>query len=64
MKVSLSNKKKGDFGTVKMGNHVMSKIVDIEDVILSTNIGSKLLLKGGRHVHASKSYLHWETRQC
>ncbi|WVZ20859.1 hypothetical protein V8G54_008181 [Vigna mungo] len=46
---SSSNYKKGDFGTVKMANHVTSKIVDIRDVIRSTNAVSKLVLKEVTH---------------
>ena len=40
----------GDFGTVKMGNHVSSKIVGIGNVTLKTNTGCELVLKDVRHV--------------
>ena len=42
---------KEDFGMVKMGNHVASKIVGIGEVTLMTENGSKLVLKEVRHVH-------------
>ncbi|WVZ24581.1 hypothetical protein V8G54_003125 [Vigna mungo] len=45
-----SSYQKGDFGTVKMGNHVTSKIVGIGEVTLTTKIGNKLVLKEVRHV--------------
>ncbi|KAE9615524.1 putative RNA-directed DNA polymerase [Lupinus albus] len=32
-----SNYKKGDYGTVKMGNHVISKISGIGDIVLLTD---------------------------
>lgn len=41
---------KGNFGTVKMGNQVTSKIIGIGDVHLKTNTGCKLILKDVRHV--------------
>ena len=40
----------GDFGNVKMGNQVSSKIVGIGDVTLITNTGFKPMLKDVRHV--------------
>jgi len=39
-----SSYQKGDFGMVKMDNHVTSKIVGIGDVTLMTENGSKLVL--------------------
>lgn len=45
-----SSYQKGDFGKVKMGNHVTSKIVGIGEVILLTENGNKLVLKEVRHV--------------
>ena len=41
---------KEDFGMVKMGNHVASKIVGIGEVTLMTENGSKLMLKEVRCV--------------
>ena len=41
---------KGDYGTVKMGNHVTSKIAGIRDIVLLTDTGNKLVLKKVRHV--------------
>ena len=40
-----SSNQKGDFGTVKIGNHVTRKIVGIGEVTLMTENGSKLVLK-------------------
>jgi len=37
-----SNYKKGDYGTVKMGNHVTSKIIGIGDIVLLTDTSNKL----------------------
>ena len=45
-----SNYKKGDYGIVKMRNHVTSKIVGIGDIVLLTNTRNKLVLKEVRHV--------------
>ena len=45
-----SSYQKGDFGTVKMGNHVTSKIIGIGEVTLMTKNGNKLVLKEVRHV--------------
>ena len=45
-----SSYQKGDFGMVKMGNQVTSKIVGIGEVTLDTDNGSKLVLKEVRHV--------------
>lgn len=45
-----SSYQKGDFGMVKMGNHVTSKIVGIGEVTLVTEYGYKLVLKEVRHV--------------
>ncbi|WVY96494.1 hypothetical protein V8G54_028645 [Vigna mungo] len=45
-----SSYQKGDFGTVKMGNHVTSKIVGIGEVTLTTENRNKLVLKEVRHV--------------
>ena len=39
-----------DFGTVKLGNSSYSKIVEIGDVCIKTNIGSTVMLKDVRHV--------------
>lgn len=40
----------GDFGTVKMGNCVIGKIVGIGDITLMTDAGHKLVLKKVRDV--------------
>ncbi|KAK4415231.1 Retrovirus-related Pol polyprotein from transposon TNT 1-94 [Sesamum alatum] len=40
----------GDFGTVKMGNQISTKIVGMGNVILVTNTGCELVLKDVRHV--------------
>ncbi|CAJ2658330.1 unnamed protein product [Trifolium pratense] len=40
----------GDFGTVKMGNEGVCKIVGMGDVWVETSIGCKLQLKNVRHV--------------
>nr|KYP31853.1 Retrovirus-related Pol polyprotein from transposon TNT 1-94 [Cajanus cajan] len=45
-----SSYQKGDFGMVKMGNHVTSKIVGIGEIALMTENGNKLMLKEVRHV--------------
>ena len=45
-----SSNRNGDFGTMKMGNHVTSKIVGIGEVTLMTGDGRKLVLKEVRHV--------------
>ena len=45
-----SSYQKRDFGMVKMGNHVTSKIVGIGEVTLMNENGSKLVLKEVRHV--------------
>ena len=45
-----SSYQKGDFGTVKMGNHITSKTIGIGEVTLMTENGSKLVLKEVRHV--------------
>jgi len=45
-----SSYQKRDFGMVKMGNHITSKIVGIGEVTLMTENGSKLVLKEVRHV--------------
>ena len=45
-----SSCQKGDFGMMKMGNHVTSKIVGIGEVTLMTENGSKLVLNEVRHV--------------
>jgi len=45
-----SNYKKGDYGTVKMGNHVTSKIVGIGDIVLLIDTRNKLELKEVKHV--------------
>ena len=45
-----SSYQKGDFGMVKMGNHVTSKIVGIGEVTLVSENGNKLVLKEVRHV--------------
>jgi hypothetical protein len=42
--------KAGDFGTVKMGNTSYSKIVEIGDVCIKTNVGFTMMLKNVRHV--------------
>ena len=45
-----SSYQSGDFGNVKMGNQVSSKIVGIGDITLITNTGCKLILKDVRLV--------------
>ena len=45
-----SSYQKGDFGMVKMGNHVTSKIVGIGEVTLMTKNGSKLVLTEVSHM--------------
>lgn len=40
----------GDFGSVKMGNNGISNVVGIGDVCLETNNGTKLVLKGVKHI--------------
>ncbi|KAE8707707.1 hypothetical protein F3Y22_tig00110377pilonHSYRG00170 [Hibiscus syriacus] len=49
-----SSYQSGDFGTVQMGNQDMSKIIGIEDIILNTSTGCKLILKDERHVLAMR----------
>jgi len=39
----------GDFGVLKMSNDVVSKVIDVGDVCLQTNIGMQLLLRGVKH---------------
>jgi len=51
---------KGDFGMVKMGNQVTSKIVGIGKVTMVTENGYKLVLKEVRH--ACKPYLDRKVR--
>ena len=41
---------KGDYGSVRMGNEGLSKIIGMGDVFLETNLGYKLLLKDVRYV--------------
>ena len=41
---------KGDYGSVRMGNEGLSKIIGLGDVCLKTYLGCKLLLKDVRHV--------------
>ena len=48
--VFFSSYQKGEFGMVKMGNHVTSKTVGIREVTLIAGNGSKLVLKEVRHV--------------
>ena len=45
-----SNYNKCDYGTVKMGNHVTSKIVGIGDIVLLIDTRNKLELNEVRHV--------------
>ncbi|KAE8730015.1 hypothetical protein F3Y22_tig00003041pilonHSYRG00556 [Hibiscus syriacus] len=47
-----SSYRSGDFGTVQIGNQDKSKIIGIIDIILTTSIGCKLILKYVRHVPA------------
>ncbi|KAA8515633.1 hypothetical protein F0562_018756 [Nyssa sinensis] len=42
--------KAGDFGTVKIGNTIHSKIVGIGDVCISTSVGCTMTLRDVRHV--------------
>ena len=39
----------GDFGVLKMGNDVVSKVIGVGDVCLQTNMGIQLLLRGVKH---------------
>ncbi|KAL0303789.1 UNVERIFIED_CONTAM: Retrovirus-related Pol polyprotein from transposon TNT 1-94 [Sesamum radiatum] len=39
----------GDFGIVKMENHIASKIMGMGNVILATNMGCEFVLKDVRH---------------
>ena len=45
-----SNYKKCDYGTLKMGNHVTSKIIGIGDIMLLIDTRNKFELKEVRHV--------------
>nr|GEZ27716.1 hypothetical protein [Tanacetum cinerariifolium] len=40
----------GDFGSVKMGNGLTSKIVGIGDVCMETGVNMRLVLKGVKHI--------------
>ena len=40
----------GDFGTVKMGNDGLAKVIGIGDVCLGMNNDTRLLLKGVKHI--------------
>ena len=40
----------GDFGKVKMANHGVTEVVGIGNIILTTDMGCKLVLKDVRHV--------------
>ena len=40
----------GSYGSVKMGNDGVSQVVGIGDICLETSLGTKLLLKGVKHV--------------
>lgn len=40
----------GMYGSVKMGNDGLAQVVGIGDICLETSIGTKLLLKGVKHV--------------
>ena len=40
----------GNFGRVKMANRSVTKVVGIGDVVLVSDIGSKLILRDVRHV--------------
>ena len=40
----------GDFGIVKMGNDGLVKVVGVGDVCLEMNNGTRLLLKGVKHI--------------
>ena len=42
--------KTGDFGTMKMGNFIYSKIVRIGNGYIETNVGSTIRLKDEGHV--------------
>ncbi|KAK4421519.1 Retrovirus-related Pol polyprotein from transposon TNT 1-94 [Sesamum alatum] len=46
----LSSYHGGDFGIVKIENHISRKILEIGNVILVTNTGCELVLKDVRHV--------------
>jgi len=45
-----SSYQNGDFGIVKMGNQLSSKIIGIGDITMTTSTGCKLVLKDVRHV--------------
>jgi len=45
-----SNYKKGDYGTMKWRNHVISKIVGIGDIVLLIDTRNKLVMKEVSHV--------------
>ncbi|KAE8663641.1 hypothetical protein F3Y22_tig00112925pilonHSYRG00085 [Hibiscus syriacus] len=49
-----SSYRSSDFGTVQMRKQDMSKIIGIEDIILTTSTGCKLILKDMRHVPAMR----------
>ena len=40
----------GDFGKVKMANHGVTEVVGIGNIIMTTDMGCKLVLKDVRHV--------------
>ena len=40
----------GSYGSVKMGNDGLAQVVGIGDICLETSIGTRLLLKGVKHV--------------
>ena len=45
MKGLFTTYKVGDFGTVKMDNSSYSKIVEIGDLCMETNVGSTMMLR-------------------
>jgi len=50
-----------DFGVLKMGNDGVSKVVDIGDVFLRTNMGMRLLLREVKHaldIHFNLIFVH------
>ena len=42
--------KSGDYGTVKMGNSGVSKIVGVGDICVKTDVGCTLVLRDVRHI--------------
>ena len=50
-----------DFGTVKMGNKIISQITRIDDICIQTSMGCTLMLKDVRHIldlHLNQISMH------